>query len=376
MSARADFDSVLQQKLDTRKTEGLLRTLVYTDGKIDFSSNDYLGFAHSSTLKNSTDSGSLSLPAGATGSRLISGNFPVAEETEKMIAEFHNAEAALIFNSGYDANVGLLSCIPVKGDVIISDAYNHASIIDGARLSLASRLKFRHNDLVDLEKKLMLPAERKFVVVESIYSMDGDEAPLPDLADLCEKHKALLIVDEAHATGIFGDRGEGLVDHYKLTDKIFTRVHTFGKALGLHGAAVVGSSVLRNYLINHARSFIYTTALPPQHYQLIQKSYELLPGADRKHLYALIAHFRKTAADISNKIKFIESYSPIQGIVIGDNFKAKALAEHLQNKNFFVRAILSPTVPAGTERLRICLHTFNTRGEINSLLEEIKMFVL
>jgi 8-amino-7-oxononanoate synthase len=372
MSARADFDRVLLQRLDDRKTEGLLRTLVHAGGKIDFSSNDYLGFAQSEELKIVSDD---SMPAGATGSRLISGNYAVAEDTEKIIAGFHNAEAALIFNSGYDANVGLLSSIPRKGDVIISDEYNHASIIDGARLSLASRLKFKHNDLSDLEKKLMLPATRKFVVVESIYSMDGDEAPLNAISDLCEQYNALCMVDEAHATGVFGDRGEGLVGYYKLEEKIFTRVHTFGKALGLHGAAIVGSIALRDYLINHARSLIYTTALPPQHYRCIQKAYALLPTADRKNLHAVIAHFRKGAAGSSKNIKFLESHSPIQGIVIGDNFKAKALAEHLQQKNFFVRAILSPTVPTGTERLRICLHAFNTTEEVDALLYEVNQFL-
>ncbi|HZX75137.1 MAG TPA: 8-amino-7-oxononanoate synthase [Cyclobacteriaceae bacterium] len=374
MSARSDFDRVLQQKLDDRKAQGLLRSLVYADGKIDFSSNDYLGFAHSSALKNIQED--LSLPSGATGSRLISGNYKIAEDTEKIIARFHQTEAALIFNSGYDANVGLLSSIPVKGDVIISDEYNHASIIDGSRLSLASRLKFKHNDLVDLERKLNLPADRKFVVVESIYSMDGDEAPLIDIANLCEKYNALMIVDEAHATGVFGDRGEGLVGYYKLEDKVFARVHTFGKALGLHGAIIVGSAVLRDYLINHARSFIYTTALPPQHYHSIQKAYEMLSKADSKGLHSLIAYFKKASTSISSNIKFIESNSPIQGIVVRDNFKAKTLAEHLQNKNFFVRAILSPTVPAGTERLRICLHTFNTKEQIDQLIGEVKKFLL
>jgi 8-amino-7-oxononanoate synthase len=373
MSFRADFDRVLQQKLDDRNALGLLRTLVHADGKIDFSSNDYLGFAHTEALKNTSLNSSL--PAGATGSRLISGNFKIAEETEKMIARFHGTEAALIFNSGYDANVGLLSSVPVKGDVIISDEFNHASIIDGARLSLASRLKFKHNDLADLEKKLILPAQRKFVVVESIYSMDGDEAPLKAISELCEKHEALLIVDEAHATGVFGDRGEGLVGQYNLGSKIFTRVHTFGKALGLHGAVIVGSAALRSYLINHARSFIYTTALPPRHYKSIQRSYEMLPLADRNGLHALISYFRKGAVQISKQVKFIESNSPIQGIVIGDNFKAKALAEHLQSNHFFVRAILSPTVPAGTERLRICLHTFNTQEQIDNLLQEVKRFL-
>ncbi|MEI9934479.1 MAG: aminotransferase class I/II-fold pyridoxal phosphate-dependent enzyme [Ferruginibacter sp.] len=160
------------------------------------------------------------------------------------------------------ANVGLLSCIATKHDTFIADEYVHASMIDGMRLGLATRFKFKHNDIDDLEWKLIQAKGNKFVVIESIYSMDGDEAPLKAIIELCKQHDALLIVDEAHATGVFGNKGEGLVAHYNLQKEVYACIYTFGKALGLHGAVITGSAALRNYLINHARSFIYTTALP------------------------------------------------------------------------------------------------------------------
>lgn len=370
MDTNKNFDDHLQQRLDERKSGGLLRTLLYADDKIDFSSNDYFGFSKSASLKH-IETGTYS--SGATGSRSITGNSKVAEETERMIAAFHNSEAALIFNSGYMANVGLFSCIANKGDCFISDEYIHASIIDGMRLSHANRIKFKHNNIADLEKKLQQSTGKKIVAVESIYSMDGDEAPLIDIAALCKKHNALLIVDEAHATGAFGDKGEGLVCKYKLEQDVYACVYTFGKALGLHGAAVAGSHTLRNYLINHARSFIFTTALPPHTYLQVQKAYEQLPFADRKRLFELVEYFR-TAIQQQTNLTFIKSHSPIQGIMIGDSFKTRALSEHLFANGIFVKAILPPTVPAGTERLRICLHTFNTEAEIDQLLKEINKF--
>ncbi len=217
------------------------------------------------------------LPSGATGSRSITGNSQLAEETEQLIANFHGREAALIFNTGYMANVGLFSCIAGKGDTFISDEYIHASMIDGMRLSYANRLRFKHNDIADLEKKLKIATGNKIVAVESIYSMDGDEAPLKEIVAACKKHDALLIVDEAHATGVYGDKGDGLVCKYGLQNDVYAVVHTFGKALGLHGAVVTGSKVLRNFLLNQARSFIFTTALPPHNYLLVQKAYGLLP---------------------------------------------------------------------------------------------------
>lgn len=367
MTTNQYFDAVLQNKLDERIANGLYRSLVHATDKTDFSSNDYVGFSKSLSAKNNAI---VAHGTGATGSRSITGNSLLAEATEKIIAQFHGAEAALIFNSGYMANVGLFSCIAAKGDTFISDESIHASIIDGMRLSYANRLRFKHNDLCDLEKKLGLATGKKIVSVESIYSMDGDEAPLKEIAELCKKYQAILIVDEAHATGVFGDKGEGLVSKYHLTSEVFACTYTFGKAIGLHGAAITGSNTLRNYLINNARSFIYTTALPPHTYLQIQDAYKALPMAGRTKLFQLINYFREAIVSVKG-LSFIDSHSAIQGIIAGDNFKTKAMAEFLFKKGFYVRPILSPTVPVGKERIRICLHTFNTIDEINMLLTEI-----
>jgi 8-amino-7-oxononanoate synthase len=370
VNANEQFDKALQQRLDERKANGLFRELVCPDDKIDFSSNDYLGFAQLPQLKNIADN---DLPSGSTGSRLVTGNSQLAEETENQIAQFHQAKAALIFNSGYMANAGLFSCIANKQDTFIADEYIHASIIDGMRLSHANRYKFKHNDLSNLEKKLQQSTGNKFIVVESIYSMDGDEAPLKEIVALSKKYHALVIIDEAHANGVFGDNGEGLVVKQNLQNEVYACVYTFGKALGLHGAVVTGSNMLRDFLINYARAFIYTTALPPHTYLQIQQAYKLLPIANRTKLFELIDYFKSSIQQLKN-VSFIESHSPIQGIIIGDNFNAKALANHLNEKGLFIKAILSPTVPKNTERLRICLHAFNTTEQIDILVKEIKNF--
>ncbi len=367
MSENKHFDNHLKSLLDKKEADGLLRRLVSVSDKIDFCSNDYLGFAS----KNDLFDHSLTLyPNGSTGSRLITGNSNLAENTEGMIAQFHKAEAALIYSSGYMANIGLFSCIATKNDTIISDEYIHASIIDGIRLSKAHRSVFKHNDLVDLEAKLQSATPKKIVVIESIYSMDGDEAPLSKIADLCEKYNALLIVDEAHSTGIYGENGKGLVCQYGLENRVYARIHTFGKALGYHGAAIVGSAILRQYLINHSRSFIYTTALPPSFYIQIQNIYKNLLNANRNVLFQLIQYWKENVVTVK-KYSIIESHSPIQAILIGDNFKAKSIENQLISKDFFVKAILSPTVAVGTERLRISLHSFNTKEQIDRLIAEL-----
>ena len=357
--------------MNERKSNGLYRSLITCDDKIDFSSNDYLGLAKSNLQHKENHT---VLKSGATGSRLISGNSIEALQAEDAVATFHHAEAALIFNCGYMANVGLFSSIATKGDTIISDEYIHASIIDGIRLSYASKCKFKHNDTADLEHKLQLAVGRKFVVVESLYSMDGDEAPLQLIVDLCEKYHALLIVDEAHATGVWGNNGEGFVCKYQLQHKVFACIYTFGKAIGLHGAAVTGSSTLRNYLINFARPFIYSTALPPGAYHLIQRVYKLLPQVNRQDLFGLIHHFKNSVKNVDSCV-FIDSSTQIQGLAIGDNVKAKALSEYLFQEGFYAKAILSPTVPAGTERLRICLHSYNTIEEIDVLIRKVNQFL-
>ena len=372
MAINKDFDAHLKAQLDEKKEKGLLRQLMTVNNDlIDFCSNDYLGFASNQALINSENKG---LPIGSTGSRLITGNSKLAEETEAIIAQFHKAEAALIYSSGYAANVGLFSCLVGKGDTIISDQYIHASIIDGIRLNKANRNWFIHNDLADLEAKLQLAQNKIIVVVESIYSMDGDEAPLSKIADLCEKYGALLIVDEAHSTGIYGAHGEGLVCQLGLEKRVYARLHTFGKALGFHGAAIVGSQILRDYLINHSRSFIYSTGIPPPYYSQIQAIYSLLPKANKAQLFDLIHYFRQQINPIKN-IAIIDSLSPIQAVVIGDNFKAKTIENQLLNNGFFVKAILSPTVAVGTERLRISIHAFNTKKEIDKLISLIHGFL-
>lgn len=358
----------LGDALEKRKEEGLLRVLSVSENLVDFCSNDYLGFSQLPELRNISSS---HIPAGATGSRLISGNNSLAEETEKKIAAYHEAEAALVFNTGYMANTGLFSCIAGKEDVFIYDEQCHASIIDGMRLSHARRYKFKHQDMADLEKKLQQFDGKKIVVVESVYSMDGDLAPLDRIHELCEKYNAVWCVDEAHATGIFGDKGKGLVHEYGLEKMAFARIITFGKALGLHGAAILGSTLLRSFLVNHARSFIYTTALPPHTYLQIQKAYEILSQTKREKLTDLITYFRSLPV---KNLQRIDTISPIQSILTGNNEGAVSLANHLQARGFFVKAILSPTVKARTERIRICLHSFNTKEETNGLINEINNF--
>ena len=360
----------LQELIDKRKNEFLFRSLQVNEGLIDFCSNDYLSFARSEKIKESiakvlNDTWHL---LGSTGSRSISGNTYFAEILEKKIASFHNAQAGLIFNSGYDANVGLFSCIASKRDTIICDELIHASIIDGCRLSHATRYRFAHNDMNDLEKKLKLASGTIFVAVESVYSMDGDQADLKAASALCEKYNANLIVDEAHATGVFGVNGSGLVNAFELEDKVFARIHTFGKAMGCHGAIVLGSETLRNYLINYARSFIFTTALPIASLANIQCAYEFMTESnfDSLPLHNLIKRFKNNFV-APEGIFLIDSNSPIQSVVIKGNERTRSVSKQLQQKGFDVRAILSPSVPAGKERLRISLHLHNSVDELDAL---------
>lgn len=367
------IEQFISNRLQERKDKFSIRNLSIITPPVDFCSNDYLGFARSEELKRLIEATLASMPAylnGACGSRLLSGNTPFTEETEQFIADFHLAESGLIFNSGYDANVGLLSSVPQRGDTIITDELIHASIIDGCRLSHATRFKFHHNDINDLEDKLKLAKGNIFVVVESVYSMDGDIAPLIEISDLCERYSANLIVDEAHATGIFGKNGRGLINELNLRDRVFAGIVTFGKALGVHGAIVLGSRNLRHYLINFARSFIYTTAAPIHNIVAINCAYQYLHQVNQQLIHQKIALFRK--ALINHQIEAIDSESTIQGILFSSNEVTKQAAANLQNKGFDVRAILSPTVSLGKERLRICLHTFNTDEEIVSLVNHLK----
>jgi 8-amino-7-oxononanoate synthase len=363
--------------LEKKLREDTYRELPDLYGKIDFCSNDYLGLS-ASTYDNNTLG--QTLPHGATGSRLISGNHPIATETEDFLARFHGADAGLLYNSGYTANLGLITSVVTRNDIIIHDEFIHASIIDGIRLSGAHRHKFRHNDLQSLEHILteVRQAQKEgsniFVIVESIYSMDGDIAPLQHISDYCQAANAYLIVDEAHAVGVKGDVGKGMVSEYRLESVVFARVVTFGKAIGLHGAVVLGSKDLIKVLINYSRPFIYTTALPPFSYHLIQKHYGMLDNNMISELANRINYFQKQARQL-NHLNWKLNDSPIQ-VLYSSSEILRSLANHLQQHDFGVKAILSPTVKSGTERIRFSIHRFNTDEEMDELFLRIKEHLL
>jgi 8-amino-7-oxononanoate synthase len=363
-------DDFLNKKLDGRIANNSLRRLIYREGFVDFCSNDYLGIRTNRLLESLISS---SLHHGSGGARTLAGNYKLIEETEIMLADFHDAEAALIFNSGYNANTGLLSCVPQRGDTVLYDSLSHASIRDGIKLSFADSFSFLHNDCNDLEEKLSKTKGAVFVVTEALFSMDGDFAPLKEMVELCEKFGAHLIVDEAHANGMAGKRGEGLAQHLGLQKQIFARIHTFGKAIGAHGAVVLGSEKLKSYLINFSRSFIFTTALPESAIAAVKAAYNILPflHKERETLQSHINTFQEAELSFQKLI----SHSPIQAVIIPGNDAVKKVAEALVEKQLDVRPILYPTVPKGKERLRISLHSFNTAKELLLLIDTLRAAV-
>ncbi|RZJ73292.1 8-amino-7-oxononanoate synthase [Flavobacterium sp.] len=371
-----DFPKKLLEKLRKREQENALRNLSSPEFPVDFYSNDYIGFARSKEIFDETHDllkRQRTFANGSTGSRLISGNHAIYDHAETFIAQFHQTESALIFNSGYDANVGFFSSVPQRSDVILYDELCHASIRDGIGLSRAKSFKFGHNDLEELEKlvaKFQSGESQIYVVTESVFSMDGDSPNLEQLSEITQKNDCLLVVDEAHALGVFGEFGCGLVQQQNLEDKVFARIMTFGKGLGCHGAAILGSKELRDYLINFSRSFIYTTALPPHSIATILSAYKQLQiTANIAKLTEIVSHFNREKYRLSLKPMFVYSKSGIQCAIVPGNEKVKSVAQKLQQRGFGVKAILSPTVPEGQERLRICLHSYNSETEVTALLE-------
>ncbi|MEY4012974.1 MAG: hypothetical protein RIT22_2098 [Bacteroidota bacterium] len=372
---------ILSNKLALRLQNNALRQLPKATNLIDFASNDYLGFSNSQSIFEETHQyivANNQIQNGATGSRLLSGNHSVYQEAERLITQFHQSPAALIFNSGYDANVGFFSAVPQKGDLIVYDELCHASIRDGIQLSNAKAYKFQHNDFEDLERLLIRhPDTTIYIVTESVFSMDGDIPNLEELVRLAEKHNSYVVVDEAHALGVFGEKGEGLVQSLQLQDIVFARIMTFGKGLGCHGAAILGSEDLKSYLVNFARSFIYTTGLSPHSVATIVTAYKHLEKAtdNQQQLKNNIAHFNQEKNRLSLKPLFVRSKSAIQSAIIPGNERVKSIAEQLQGKGFDVKPILSPTVPEGQERLRFCLHSYNSEKEITDVLQLLSTFV-
>lgn len=371
----------LVQKLENRRLNNSLRQLPSFNNLVDFSSNDYIGFSKSEPIFKLSHHYLIEneiIQNGATGSRLISGNHSLYQITETFIAEFHEAESALIFNSGYDANVGFFSAVPQRNDVILYDELSHASIRDGILMSNAKSYKFDHNDFEDLERLILkFPDTNIYIVTETVFSMDGDSPNLEELVELSEKYNCYLVVDEAHTLGVFGEKGEGLTQYLQLHNRIFARIMTFGKGLGCHGAAVLGSTDLKDYLINFARSFIYTTGLSPHSVSTVFTAYQQL-NVEKETIEKLrqnIVFFNQQKNLLGLKPMFVRSKSAIQSAIVPGNENVKKLAQQIQDKGYDVKPILSPTVPEGQERLRFCIHSYNSEEEINQVLQLLSGFI-
>jgi 8-amino-7-oxononanoate synthase len=363
----------IQQKLEKRKSENAFRFLhISQNNQIDFASNDYLGLAKEVVAKEQVDQ---LLKEGSTGSRLITGTSKMHIDLEDQLAQHYYAESALLYNSGYDANIGVLSAVLTRHHTVVIDEYVHASIKDGVRLSEAKMLKFKHNDISDLKRLLEQQEDvaNVLVVVESIYSMDGDEADLMALIDVKHQYGFELMVDEAHSNGLYGPNGEGILCFLGIQDEVFIRVNTFGKALGSHGAVVLGPKELKDYLINFSRSLIYTTALPEIALNSIKIKHDKMSKQNHNKLQITalcsLFNFLIEESEIDWKKKGI---GPIFSLIIPGNEAVKAVANLLQSQGFDIRPILSPTVKFGEERLRIIIHAFNKEEEVRSLVNSLK----
>jgi 8-amino-7-oxononanoate synthase len=371
--------------LEERKNNNLLRTLkpaefrakgwIHLKGKkyLDFSSNDYLGLSSHPKLKQASQQAIKKFGTGSSASRLLSGDLDIFHKLEKKVADFKGKEKALIFNSGYQANLGIISALFKPGDVIFSDRLNHASIIDGITLSGARFFRFQHNDLNHLESLLKIQRPKfknSLIITETIFSMDGDKAKLKTIVTLKKRYKSKLMVDEAHATGIFGKNGSGLVEEYDLAKDCDLIMGTFSKALGSFGAYLACSDKIRSYLINTCRSFIYSTALPASVIGSNLASLDLIAKEPyrRQELFKNCQYFRKKLKELKFKIK---GWSQIVPLIVGSNQKAMAISKALQNKGYWVLPVRPPTVPRNEARLRFSLTYYHKKPILDKLIDDI-----
>jgi len=352
MSARQEFEDRLAATLNELRRDGLIRQMRLASG-IDLGSNDYLGLAEHPHLKESMRAALDDNPAGSGGSRLLRGHHEIFERIEVRLASFAGAQCALLFGSGYAANIGLLQAVVSPADLIVSDERNHASLIDGIRLTKAPTVIYAHQDLAALEEALLRPRKgRAVVITESVFSMDGDLTPLREVCEIAERHDAVVIVDEAHATGMYGARGSGRVEELGLRDRVVATIHTGGKALGSGGAWVAGSRALRDVMVNRARAFIFSTAPLPVLAAALGAGLDLIAREpERRHEVHRKSSLLRRALGEAGVACGGESM--IVPIIVGANDKALALQSGLAAAGFDVRAIRPPSVPVGTARLRV-----------------------
>jgi len=384
----SDFESLLSNKLKDREQQGLTRqrlslqsaqsNSIKIDDKnfLNFSSNDYLGLANNPdtlyAIKNQLEQSGF----GSGASHLICGHHQIHQDLENALAKFLQRGSAITFSSGYMANLAILQSLASKGDLILSDKLNHASIIDGAKLSDAQSLRYPHCDLAALESRLKKQAVNKWVVTDSVFSMDGDIAPLREIVELCKKYEANLIVDDAHGFGVLGKNGRGCIEHFELSQSDCVVVMgTFGKALGGYGAFVSGGHALTSYLEQFARPYIYTTALPPAvaagnlyNLRLIESKPQL-----RNKLIENIKYFKLQCAN--KKIDMFDSQTAIQPIKVGNTKKLLRLDKKLKENGILVGAIRPPTVPPNGDRLRITLSASHDFEQINHLIEQLNKYI-
>lgn len=377
--------SDISQALEARRAESLYRQRVRLDGAqqvraqidgrpmLSFCSNDYLGLANHSAISRRLTEAAQVYGTGAGASHLVNGHHAEHEALEAELADFTGREAALVFSTGYMANLGVISALMGRSDTVVQDKLNHASLIDGTLLSQARLLRYRHNDLDHLENRLQQANGKCLVVTDGVFSMDGDCAPLRAMSDLCQRYGAWLMVDDAHGLGVLGEQGRGLVNQCGLSaSEVPLLIGTLGKAFGTSGAFVAGSRDAIDYILQHARSYIYTTAAPPAVAAATREALVQVQQADdrRAHLNNLIERFREGISALP--FDLMPSQTPIQPVLVGSNDAAMALSQGLRERGLLVTAIRPPTVPAGEARLRITLSADHTEDDVDHLLTTLE----
>jgi 8-amino-7-oxononanoate synthase len=375
----------LQAELDQRKVDGLLRQRrlldspqaehIVANGKpyLSFCSNDYLGLANHPKLIKTMQNAAADSGVGSGASGLVTGHHRYHDDLEKQLAAFVNLPAALLFSTGYMANIGALGALAGRGDAIFADKLNHACLNDGGYYSMAEFNRFAHNDVAALEKLLKASkAKQKLIAVDAVFSMDGDIAPLPEYLALCEKYDAYLYIDDAHGFGVLGEHGQGSLSHFQITENMpksprIIMMATLGKAAGVAGAFVAGEQVVIDYLIQTAKSYVYSTPAPPALSATLSASLNLIESGDdlRTHLQHLISMLKQNLS--LKKWQLMPSVTAVQPLLIGSNHEAVSLSEHLQKLGILVPAIRPPTVPVGTARLRISLSAAHSEQDVIKL---------